>query len=110
MVYAANCYFQFSSYYHTTPLRPGTRDAATARGALGWYRPSVGVPRDVGCCALVVFAAYIFSVQFMWRELSALALAPVGGKPELAQLAQERVSYCICMNLVLHVRVNTTHS
>ena len=21
----------------------------TARGALGWYRPSVGVPRDVGC-------------------------------------------------------------
>ena len=25
---------------------------------------SVGVPRDVGCCALVVFAAYIFSVQF----------------------------------------------
>ena len=49
---------------HTTPLRPGTRGAATARGALGWYRPSVGVPRDVGCCAPVVFAAYIFSVQF----------------------------------------------
>ena len=49
---------------HTTPLRPGTRGAATARGALGWYRPSVGVPRDVGCCALVVFVAYIFSVQF----------------------------------------------
>ena len=48
---------------HTTPLRPGTRGAATARGALGWYRPSVGVPRDVGCCALVVFVAYIFSVQ-----------------------------------------------
>ena len=22
---------------------------ATARSALGWYRPSVGVPRDVGC-------------------------------------------------------------
>ena len=43
---------------HTTPLRPGTRGAATARGALGWYRPSVGVPRDVGCCALVVYAAY----------------------------------------------------
>ena len=26
--------------------------------------PSVGVPRDVGRCALVVFVAYIFSVQF----------------------------------------------
>ena len=33
----------------TTPLSPGKRGAATARGALGWYRPSVGVPRDVGC-------------------------------------------------------------
>ena len=32
-----------------TPLSPGKRGAATARGALGWYRPSVGVPRDVGC-------------------------------------------------------------
>ena len=50
-------------------LRPGTRGAATARGALGWYRPSVGVPRDVGCCALVVFVAYIFSVQFSCRNL-----------------------------------------
>ena len=28
---------------------PGKRGAATARGALGWYRPSVGVSRDVGC-------------------------------------------------------------
>ena len=54
---------------NVTPLRPGTRGAATARGALGWYRPSVGVPRDVGCCALVVFVAYIFSVQFN-RETS----------------------------------------
>ena len=34
---------------NTTPLSPGRRGAATARGALGWYRPSVGVPRDVGC-------------------------------------------------------------
>ena len=40
----------------------------TTRGALGWYRPSVGVPRDVGCCALVVFVAYIFSVQFSIRR------------------------------------------
>ena len=48
----------------TTPLSPGRRGGATARSALGWYRPSVGVPRDVGCCALVVFVAYIFSVQF----------------------------------------------
>ena len=30
-------------------LAPGRRGGATARGALGWYRPSVGVPRDVGC-------------------------------------------------------------
>ena len=37
---------------------------ATARGALGWYRPSVGVPRDVGCGVHVVSVAYIFSVQF----------------------------------------------
>ena len=56
---------------HTTPLRPGTRGAATARGALGWYRPSVGVPRDVGCCALVVFVAYIFSVQFRLHTVGA---------------------------------------
>ena len=34
---------------NTTPLSPGRRGAATARGALGWYRPSVGVSRDVGC-------------------------------------------------------------
>ena len=33
------------------------------------YRPSVGVPRDVGCCALVVFAAYFFSVQFSIRHI-----------------------------------------
>ena len=33
----------------TTPLSPGRRGGATARSALGWYRPSVGVPRDVGC-------------------------------------------------------------
>ena len=32
----------------TTPLSPGRRGGATARSALGWYRPSVGVPRDVG--------------------------------------------------------------
>ena len=57
---------------HTTPLRPGTRGAATARGALGWYRPSVGVPRDVGCCALVVFVAYIFSVQFSSPKITSL--------------------------------------
>ena len=25
------------------------RGGATARSVLGWYRPSVGVPRDVGC-------------------------------------------------------------
>ena len=29
---------------NTTPLSPGKRGAATAQGALGWYRPSVGVP------------------------------------------------------------------
>ena len=33
----------------TTPLSPGRRGGATARSALGWYRPSVGVPRGVGC-------------------------------------------------------------
>ena len=32
--------------------------------ALGWYIPSVGVPRDVGCRTLVVYAANLFSVQF----------------------------------------------
>ena len=64
---------------NTTSLRPGTRGAATAQGALGWYRPSVGVPRDVGCCALV---AYIFSVQFslthvsLEGEMGTLILAP----------------------------------
>ena len=44
-------------------LRP-QRGAATARGALGWYIPSVGVPRDVGCRALRpsgVYAANSFS-------------------------------------------------
>ena len=46
-----------------TPLSPGKRGAATARGALGWYRPSVGVPRDVGCRAVVVYVANSFSVQ-----------------------------------------------
>ena len=29
-----------------------------------WYRPSVGVPRDVGCRALVEYAANLFSAQF----------------------------------------------
>ena len=48
---------------NTTPLSPGRRGAATARGALGWYRPSVGVSRDVGCRALVVYAANLFSVH-----------------------------------------------
>ena len=41
----------------------GRRGWATARGALGWYIPSVGVPRDVGYGVLVVSVAYIFSVQ-----------------------------------------------
>ena len=45
--------------------------------ALGWYRPGVGVPRDVGCRALVVntlnselvvYAANLFSVQFPGRR------------------------------------------
>ena len=39
------------------------RGAATARGALGWYRPSVGVPRDVGC-RRCIRVANLFSVQF----------------------------------------------
>ena len=42
----------------------GKRVAATARGALGWYIPSVGAPRDVGCRAVVVYVANSFSVQF----------------------------------------------
>ena len=47
---------------HPSVLVGGVRQRRSC--ALGWYRPSVGVPRDVGRCALVVFAAYIFSVQF----------------------------------------------
>ena len=30
-------------------VEPWWRVGATARSALGWHRPSVGVPRDVGC-------------------------------------------------------------
>ena len=42
---------------------PGKRGAATARGALGWYRPSVGVFRDVdGCRALVVSRLTLFQL------------------------------------------------
>ena len=29
-----------------------------ARSALGWYRPSVGIPRNVGCRALVECGRY----------------------------------------------------
>jgi membrane-associated phospholipid phosphatase len=47
---------------HPSVLVGGVRQRRSC--ALGWYRPSVGVPRDVGRCALVVFVAYIFSVQF----------------------------------------------
>ena len=38
------------------------------------YTPilSVGVPRDVGCRALVVYAAHLFSVQFTLRRQSSL--------------------------------------
>ena len=45
----------------------GRRGAATARGAaLGCGMDPVldGVPRDVGCRALVVYVAYLFPVQF----------------------------------------------
>ena len=35
-----------------------------ARSALGWYRPSVGVPRDVGFYSGNVRVAALFSVQF----------------------------------------------
>ena len=34
------------------------------RSALGWYRPSVGVPRDVGC-RRCIRVANLFSVQFL---------------------------------------------
>ena len=40
----------------------GGRGGATARSALGWYRPSVGVPRDVGC-RRCIRVANLFSVQ-----------------------------------------------
>ena len=48
--------------YRRLPDKPYARGKSAMSS--GWYRPSVGVPRDVGCCALVVFVAYIFSVQF----------------------------------------------
>ena len=47
----------------TTSLSPGRRGAATARSARGWYRPSVGGPRDVGC-RRSIRVANLFSVQF----------------------------------------------
>ena len=43
---------------------------------LGWYRPSVGVPRDVGCRRCIyIRVANLFSVQFR-RARQALAPWP----------------------------------
>ena len=53
--------------YHTpapTPQSPGRRGGATARSALGWYKPSVGVPRDVGCRRCIRVATALTYFQF----------------------------------------------
>ena len=62
-VTTGDVYYYPAAPLNTTPLSPGKRGAATARGALGWYRPSVGVPRDVGCRRRIR-VANLFSVQF----------------------------------------------
>ena len=46
------------------------RGGETARSALGWYRPSVGVPRDVGCRALEGKAANLFSGSVQLRLMA----------------------------------------
>ena len=61
----------FQNPPHTPVLVGGVGQRRGARPRLVKpYRPSVGVPRDVGCQTLVVYAAYFFSVQFLlsWRR------------------------------------------
>ena len=38
--------------------------SATARSALGWYRPSVGVPGTLAAVAVFLWLAFFSSVQF----------------------------------------------
>eukprot|EP00964_Phaeocystis_antarctica_P143273 scaffold108781_cov56-Phaeocystis_antarctica.AAC.1 len=80
----------------TTSLSPGKRGAATERGALGWYRPSVGVPRDVGCRALVVYAANSFSVQFSCFSGQAQAQGSSSALLVVGQMACPSRLSCTC--------------
>ena len=47
------------------PLSPGKRCGATAQSALGWYRPSVGVPETLDGKPSGYLFNILFSVQYV---------------------------------------------